>query len=67
VWRDDDVPDRMMAFADPLIQRSSWTRSEPYTENDSRSYLASLRAPDADELGFALASPADACDVLGGA
>lgn len=56
-----------MAFADPRVQRFSWTRSERYTERDARAYLASLRGADANELGFALASPDDESDVLGGA
>jgi RimJ/RimL family protein N-acetyltransferase len=67
-WREDDVPDRMMLFADPLVQRFSWPHSEPYTEADARAFFAYARRAPADEreLAFALVSPDDDADVLGG-
>jgi RimJ/RimL family protein N-acetyltransferase len=68
-WREDDVPARLMAFADPLVQRFSWPRSEPYTEADARDYSAGLERARREEreVGFALVSPGDDTDVLGGA
>ena len=68
-WREDDVPARLMAFADPLVQRFSWPRSEPYTEDDARDYYAALERARREEreVGFALVSPGDDTDVLGGA
>jgi hypothetical protein len=33
-WRQDDVPARLMAFADPLVQRFSWPRSELVSPRD---------------------------------
>jgi RimJ/RimL family protein N-acetyltransferase len=68
-WREDDVPARLMAFADPLVQRFSWPRSEPYTEADARDYYAGLERARREEreVGFALVSPGDDTDVLGGA
>jgi RimJ/RimL family protein N-acetyltransferase len=68
-WRADDVPERMMAFADPLVQRFSWTRTEPYAERDARELFAYLKQARLDEreLGFALVAPHDDTDVLGGA
>jgi RimJ/RimL family protein N-acetyltransferase len=68
-WREDDVPARLMAFADPLVQHFSWPRSEPYTEADARDYYAGLERARREEreVGFALVSPGDDTDVLGGA
>jgi RimJ/RimL family protein N-acetyltransferase len=67
-WRDDDVPERMMAFADPLVQRYSWTHNERYTEAHARDFFDSLQQARLEEreLGFALVSPDDDTDVLGG-
>jgi RimJ/RimL family protein N-acetyltransferase len=68
-WRRDDVPERMMAFADPLVQRYSWTSSAPYTEADARAYFAYAERARLDEreIAFALVSIHDDTDVLGGA
>jgi RimJ/RimL family protein N-acetyltransferase len=68
-WRADDVPDRLMAVADPLVQRFSWARTTPYTEADARMFFAAqeqarLRG---EEISFALVVPDDDADVLGGA
>lgn len=68
-WRGDDVPARLMAFADPLVQRFSWPRAEPYTEADARDYYAAVERARREEreVGFALVSPGDDTDVFGGA
>ena len=68
-WLDADVPAKLLAFTDPLVQRFSWPASAPYTEADARRFFADqerarLRG---EELNFALASPADPDEVLGGA
>jgi len=67
-WRESDVPAKLMAFADPIVQRFSWPRTTPYTEDDARRFFAEqerarLRGA---ELSFALAEPADDAAVLGG-
>ena len=31
-WRETDVPAKLMAFGDPVVQRFSWSRTAPYTE-----------------------------------
>jgi RimJ/RimL family protein N-acetyltransferase len=68
-WRDDDVPERLMAFADPLVQRFSWARVAPYTPDDARAFLAAqerdrLRG---EEICFALVAPDEDTAVFGGA
>ncbi len=67
-WRESDVPAKLMAFADPTVQRFSWPRTTPYTEEDARSFFAEqeqarLRG---EELSFALVEPFDDATVLGG-
>lgn len=64
-WRDDDVPDRMLAFADPVVLRYSWAGEGPFGAAEVRAYFAALQR--GDELGFALVEPADDTAVLGGA
>jgi RimJ/RimL family protein N-acetyltransferase len=54
-----------MLFADPLVQRFSWTHSEPYTEADARAYFDYVQGAER-ELAFALVSPGDDADVFGG-
>jgi len=66
-WHATDVPAKLLAFGDPVVQRFSW-RSR-YTEADARSDLAAqeqarLRGT---ELNFALAEPGRAAAMLGGA
>jgi RimJ/RimL family protein N-acetyltransferase len=68
-WREADVPAKLAAFADPVVQRFSWPLLTPYTEADARNHfveqeLARLRG---DELSFALVDPADENMVRGGA
>ncbi len=66
-WCEADVPGRLLAFSDPVMQRFSW-RAAPYTEADARRDLAGqeearLRG---EGLNFALAGPGDQAAVLGG-
>ena len=67
-WREADVPNNLMAFSDPVIQRFSWSQAAPFTEEDARAYFvdqeqARLRG---EEVQFALVEPQDEDDVLGG-
>jgi len=67
-WRETDVPAKLMAFGDPVVQRFSWSRAAPYTEADARGYFveqerARLRG---EALHFALVEPANDDVVLGG-
>lgn len=36
-WRESDVPAKLMAFSDPVVQRFSWPQSTPYAEADGGS------------------------------
>ena len=38
-WRETDVPAKLMAFGDPVVQRFSWSRTAPYSEADARGYF----------------------------
>jgi len=38
-WRSVDVPQKMVAFADPVVQRFSWSRTTPHTEADAREHF----------------------------
>jgi RimJ/RimL family protein N-acetyltransferase len=67
-WSADDVPGKVMAFADPTVQRFSWPHATAYTEADARSFYrhqerARMRG---EELHFAFARPDDPALVLGG-
>jgi RimJ/RimL family protein N-acetyltransferase len=67
-WRETDVPAKLMAFSEPLVQRFPWPRSTPYTEADARRYFveqeqARLRG---EELNFAFVEPEGDDVVLGG-
>ena len=58
--RETDVPAKLRAFGDPVVQRFSWSRTAPYTDADARAYpveheQARLRG---EELNFACAEPA---------
>ena len=68
-WRAEDVPGKLMAFNDPVIQQFSWSQTTAYTEADARDYFVEQdRARQAgDSLAVALAWPRDDCVVLGGA
>jgi len=68
-WRATDVPDKLVAFSDPVVQRFSWARTTPYTEADARSYFveqeqARLRG---EALAVALVAPKNEAVILGGA
>lgn len=67
-WHEADVPARLMAFRDPVMQRFSW-RTTPYTEADARRDLAAQEAARlrGEQLKFALAEPGGRAAVLGGA
>ena len=68
-WREDDVPERLMRFADPTVLRFAWPQTGGYSEADARSFFAQQeRARDrGDELALALAEPADDTAGIGGA
>jgi RimJ/RimL family protein N-acetyltransferase len=66
-WREADVPNNLMAFDDPVIQRFSWPLARPFTSDDAREYFegqksARLRG---EGLQFALVEPGDEDTVLG--
>ena len=65
-WCEADVPGKLLAFRDPVMQRFSW-RTTPYTEADARSDLAAQEAARlrGAELNFALAEPGGQAAVLG--
>ena len=67
-WRADDVPAKLMAFADPIVQRCSWARAREYTETDTRSFFDYQEEGRArgEEVNFALVEPDDPLLVLGG-
>ena len=67
-WRADDVPARVMLFADPSVVARSWPTGQPYTEDDARAFLGwQERARRAGEaLNLAFCAPGDDADVLGG-
>ncbi len=67
-WSAEDVPSAVMEFADPSVQRFSWTRTTAYTEADAHDFFdhqarARVRG---EELHFAFAEPSDPHRVLGG-
>jgi RimJ/RimL family protein N-acetyltransferase len=68
-WRAEDVPGKMMAFGDPLVQQFAWPGTGVYTEADARDYFveqeAARRAGHA--LTVAIADPHDEATILGGA
>ncbi len=67
-WRESDVPAKLMAFSDPVVQRFSWSRSTPYTGADARSHFVEQQAARllGEELNFALVEPTDDDIVRGG-
>jgi RimJ/RimL family protein N-acetyltransferase len=67
-WRQDDVPERIMGFADPGVLRFSWPLARPYAESDARAYFAGREQErlDGEALAFAFVAPRDANAVLGG-
>jgi RimJ/RimL family protein N-acetyltransferase len=67
-WCAEDVPVNVMAFADPTVQRFSWTRTTEYTEADAYAFFDSQQTGRVrgEELSFAFAEPRDSAVVLGG-
>ena len=67
-WEAEDVPAKVMGFADPSVQRFSWTKATPYTEQDARSFFTCQEEARrrGEELSFAFVEPGDPEVVLGG-
>jgi RimJ/RimL family protein N-acetyltransferase len=67
-WHADDNPERLMAFADPVVLHFNWPESRPYTEDDARRYFAVQQQERIRgvTLSWAFVEPSDATDVLGG-
>ena len=67
-WCDDDVPAKLMAFADPSVLRFSWPLTTEYTEADARNFFEYQEEArvQGEELSFAFAQPRDSAVVLGG-
>ena len=66
-WREADVPGKLAAFSDPVVQRFSW-RTAPYTEADAWNSFAEQEEARVrgEELNFALVEPDEQNAVLGG-
>jgi RimJ/RimL family protein N-acetyltransferase len=58
-WREADVPNNLMAFGDPVIQRFSWSQAAPFTEEDARAYFVDQEQGRrrGEEVQFALVDP----------
>lgn len=67
-WEAKDVPNTMMGFAEPRVQRFSWPNATPYTEEDARSSFTDQEQARrrGEELSFAFVEPDDPEAVLGG-
>ena len=67
-WRETDVPAKLMAFGDPVVQRFSWSRTAPYTEADAGAYFVEQEQARrrGEALHFAVVEPANDDVVLGG-
>ncbi len=67
-WREADVPGKLAAFGDPVVQRFSWPRTTPYAEADAWNFFAGQEEARVrgEELNFALVEPEDQDVVLGG-
>ena len=65
--RETDVPAKLMAFGDPVVQRFSRSRTAPYTEADARGYFAEQEQGRVrgEELNFAFVELDDDDVVLG--
>ena len=66
-WREEDVERGLMLFADPVVQRFSWTQARAYTVADARAYLEGIEAgrQAGRELQFAVTEPGGPDAVLG--
>ena len=60
-WRETDVPAKLMAFGDPVVQRFSWSRTAPYTEADAGAYFGEQEQARrrGEALHFAVVEPAN--------
>jgi RimJ/RimL family protein N-acetyltransferase len=67
-WQADDVPDKLMAFADPTIQRFMSATGLPATEDDVRAFFAQQKPARrrGEELQWAIVEPGDPAVVFGG-
>lgn len=67
-WRGDDIPGRMMLFAEPSVLARSWPAETDYTEDDARAFFiwqqGARRAGEA--VNLALCAPGEDTQVLGG-
>ena len=63
-----DVPAKLMAFGDPVVQRFSWSRTAPYTEADAGAYFVEQEQARrrGEALHYAVVEPANDDVVLGG-
>ena len=68
-WRDADVPAEFAAFSDPVVQRFSWPRTEPYTLADAwENHRANVRAwANGTSAEFACVKPKNDDAIIGGA
>jgi len=68
-WRESDLPAKLVAFNDPVVQRFSSPDAGPYTEAKARENLAEDERRWRDGIGaeFACAAPDDDEAILGGA
>lgn len=66
-WREADLPENLMVFNDPVIQRFSWPQAALFTEQDARDYFAGQETARlrGHEVQFALVEPRDEHKVLG--
>jgi RimJ/RimL family protein N-acetyltransferase len=68
-WREGDVPAKVAAFTDPVVQRFSYPDVEPYTEAVARANIAGDRRAleDGTRAELACVDPDDDERILGGA
>ncbi|HEY5196142.1 MAG TPA: GNAT family N-acetyltransferase [Solirubrobacteraceae bacterium] len=67
-WTADDVPAKVMGFAEPSVQEFIWPYARDYTEADARRYFVDQERArlSGKDLNFAFAKPSDPTVVLGG-
>src|SRR5665647_1352386 len=68
-WRAADVPGKLMAFGDPVIDQFAWSRTTAYTVADARSYFVEQERArrGGRALSVAVVDPDDEAVILGGA
>ena len=66
-WSAEDLPDGLMAFADPSVLRFSWVSSAPFTEADARAFFTAQAEAHArgEEVQLAIVDPSAPATVLG--